>query len=225
MNEPPHQNVKQDFRQGRRTLLLIVGIPIAVLLTSTALWFSVNRGGVDIVGVLGTANNGTLVQPPREIDSAVLYDVDDAPSPIAQLDPLWTIVIPHDGGNCDAACERLLYLTRQIHVAIGRDVNRIRRLFVSASGLPDIRLMINTLSDGKTPPDDFAGLLSQEHPGLELRRVGLAAAGSLFAEHFVEPSTFYLVDPAGWIMMSYNSTHSYKAVIADLKFLLKNSGG
>ena len=32
-------------------------------------------------------------------------------------------------------------------------------------------------------------------------------------------------DPAGWIMMAYNSGDSYKDVIADLKFLLKNSRG
>ena len=47
----------------------------------------------------------------------------------------------------------------------------------------------------------------------------------LFAEYRAEPGTWYLVDPAGWIMMSYNTDVSYKDVISDLKFLLKNSGG
>ena len=46
----------------------------------------------------------------------------------------------------------------------------------------------------------------------------------LFSEYRGQPSSWYLVDPAGWIMMSYNEDISYKDVIADLKFLLKNSG-
>ena len=47
---------------------------------------------------------------------------------------------------------------------------------------------------------------------------------ALFAEYRNDPARWYLVDPAGWIMMSYSTDNSYKDVIADLKFLLKNSG-
>jgi hypothetical protein len=42
-------------------------------------------------------------------------------------------------------------------------------------------------------------------------------------EHQADASIWYLVDPAGWIMMSYNGEVHYKDVISDLKFLLKNS--
>jgi hypothetical protein len=47
----------------------------------------------------------------------------------------------------------------------------------------------------------------------------------LFPEYGADSSIWYLVDPAGWIMMSYNDQIPYKDVIADLKFLLKNFGG
>ena len=33
------------------------------------------------------------------------------------------------------------------------------------------------------------------------------------------------MDPNGWVMMRYDSSVDYKDVIADLKFLLKNSNG
>jgi len=36
---------------------------------------------------------------------------------------------------------------------------------------------------------------------------------------------WFLIDPAGWIMMSFDDSLDYKAVMADLKFLLKHSGG
>ncbi len=60
-----------------------------------------------------------------------------------------------------------------------------------------------------------------------MQALTLSAAGyaALFPEHTADPSTWYLVDPAGWVMMSYNKEVPYKDVIADLKFLLKNSGG
>ena len=45
----------------------------------------------------------------------------------------------------------------------------------------------------------------------------------VFAEYLLAPGTWYLVDPAGWIMMSYNGEVDYKGVMSDLKFLLKNS--
>ena len=57
---------------------------------------------------------------------------------------------------------------------------------------------------------------------MELLKMTVAA---LFPEYLSDSSTWYLVDPSGWIMMSYNEKVTYKDVIKDLKFLLKNSNG
>jgi hypothetical protein len=54
------------------------------------------------------------------------------------------------------------------------------------------------------------------------------AAGRLeqsFAELTDQPNQWFLVDPAGWIMMRFDDDLDYKAAISDLKFLLKNSAG
>ena len=58
-----------------------------------------------------------------------------------------------------------------------------------------------------------------------MKYLQLAPGGfdALFGENRAAPDTWYLVDPAGWVMMSYNSGIHYKDVISDLKFLLKNS--
>jgi len=60
-----------------------------------------------------------------------------------------------------------------------------------------------------------------------LQALTLSSAGynALFEEYSSDAGTWYLADPAGWIMMSYNEQVPYKDVIADLKFLFKNSGG
>ena len=60
--------------RNRMVLLLIGGIPLTVALVATWLWYFVVRGDLDLVNILGTANRGELVQPPRQLDDQVLLD-------------------------------------------------------------------------------------------------------------------------------------------------------
>ena len=48
---------------------------------------------------------------------------------------------------------------------------------------------------------------------------------TLAPEVLVSPTQWYVVDPAGWIMMRVSDELYYKDVISDLRFLLKHSGG
>ena len=48
---------------------------------------------------------------------------------------------------------------------------------------------------------------------------------TLVPEVLVAPTQWYVVDPAGWIMMRVSDDLYYKDVISDLRFLLKHSGG
>ena len=48
---------------------------------------------------------------------------------------------------------------------------------------------------------------------------------TLTPEVLVSPAQWYVVDPAGWIMMRVSDDLYYKDVISDLRFLLKHSGG
>jgi hypothetical protein len=204
-------------------LLLIAGIPVTMMLAATWLWWFVVRGDLDLVGMIGTANRGELVQPPRKLDEAGLLDHYGREFRYGDLEPRWALLVPASGGVCNRDCEHSLYLTRQIHVAMGKEFNRIRRLYAGDVPLADTALGVDALSDQRPAPDTLAELLEQEHRGLQPLSVGPGAYATLFAEQREDPTTWYLVDPAGWVMMSYNSEVSYKEVIADLKFLLKNS--
>jgi len=208
--------------KNRMVLLLIAGIPVTMLLTATWLWWFVVRGDLDLVGMIGTANRGTLVQPPRQLDDAQLYDSTGNTFNYGDLEPRWTMLVPARD-VCDRTCENSLYLTRQIHVALGKEFSRLRRLYANESPLAHTALTVDTLSDGRPAPDSLAQLIETEHRGLKTLTLGDSAYSELFSEHREDPSTWYLVDPAGWVMMSYNGEVSYKEVIADLKFLLKNS--
>ncbi len=213
--------------RNRMVLLLISGIPVTIILVASWLWYFVAHGDLDLVGLLGTANRGTLVQPPRQLDDLALRDESGLSVAFADLEPRWAMVVPAAGGRCDEACEQSLYVTRQVHVAMGKEINRLRRLYVSEDSAQTTQLTASKLSDGRPAPaaDGFARFLADEHSGLQALTLPATGYAALFPEHATDPSTWYLVDPAGWVMMSYNKEVPYKDVIADLKFLLKNSGG
>lgn len=208
---------------NRMVLLLVAGIPVTMLLAASWLWWFVVRGDLDLVGLLGTANRGQLVQPPRPLHEAPLRDEDGLAISLSDLEPRWALLVAWSGPVCDVKCERLLYLTRQIHTAMGKEYKRIRRLLVSPGGGAGMTLSLPALSDGGTLPGSVPELLDRDHRGLRDLRLERASFDALFPEQREASDTWYLVDPRGWIMMSYDDGVSYKDVIADLKFLLKNS--
>jgi hypothetical protein len=212
---------------NRMILLLIGGIPVTMILAATWLWFFVARGDLDLVGVLGTANRGMLVQPPRQLAEQDLHAGSIEPVNATGSESRWAMIIPVAGGRCDAACEQRLYETRQIHLAMGKEFNRLHRLYISDHSAASTELEVQSLSDGRPAPaaGDFAAYLASEHGDLQALTVSAERFRTLFAEQAEDASTWYLADPAGWVMMSYNKDVPYKDVISDLKFLLKNSGG
>lgn len=212
-------------RNARLVLLLIAGLPVTMILAASWLWYFVVKGDLDVVGALGTANQGALVQPPRDLTAVDATDAMGVALAFPTSNPKWTLLVPQGGAVCAEACEERLYLTRQIHIAMGKEMNRIRRAFVGDSALSGIAFGAATLSDGKSVPDSFDAYLRGEHPGLSAVTTTPATLQQLFPELADHPGTWYLVDPAGWIMMSYSPEISYKNVISDLKFLLKNSNG
>jgi hypothetical protein len=214
-------NDKQT-RSNRLIFLSIVGIPVTIVLAATWLWFFVARGDLDLVAMLGTSNHGDLVQPPRALDDGGLSTVKGAEFTYSDLPAQWTFLVPGEG-SCDAQCEQLLYLTRQIHQAMGKELHRIRRFYVSDTAPAKTQFELATLSDGRPAPAGFAEYLSDEQKGLRAFTLSDDQHANLFSEHLDDPSTWYLVDPRGWIMMSYTSEVTYKEVMVDLKFLLKNS--
>lgn len=209
---------------GRMVMLLIAGIPVTMVLAATWLWWFVVRGDLDIVQMLGTANNGTLLDPPRELSAAALAATSGTPLPWTNTDRQWTLLVTNRGPECGTQCEYKLYLTRQIHMALGKEFPRVRRMLITDRATTDADLTVSVLSDGKPAPADFGQFLANEHGGLAVLRLDTSAWSSLFPEARSAADTWYLVDPAGWIMMAYAEGDSYKDVISDLKFLLKNSG-
>lgn len=208
---------------GRAILLLIAGLPVTMILASTWLWYFVERGDIDIIGTLGTANSGELLPDPINIQALEFEAADGTQTSLSTVEPKWTLMLVNDGPTCDAACNELLYITRQIRIAIGRDYQRTRRLLIVDTPIDAIQ------SSGEpgsaydvTEPQALRPQVEREHVDLKVWR---RQDKLVVPEAQLMPNCWYLVDPSGWVMMRYSTEVNYKDVIGDLKFLLKNSGG
>ncbi len=232
-----------DQRGGRAILLLIAGLPVTMILAATWLWYFVERGDIDIVGALGTANSGEILSNPANIRSRSFTASDGSETSLDALEPKWTFMVVNSGEICDATCSKLLYLTRQIRIAIGRDFHRIQRVMMVDVPADAIRIRASTGADGAQEPIEGGAVteaidnastiaaagetplldaIESEHPDVSVWQAG---SEPVVPERHAADSAWYLVDPSGWVMMRYSSEVNYKDVIGDLKFLLKNSGG
>lgn len=209
---------------GRAILLLIAGLPVTMILASTWLWYFVERGDIDIIDALGTANSGELLPEPMNIRALEFEAVDGAKVSLSTVEPKWTLMLVNDGPTCDRMCNELLYLTRQIRIAIGRDYQRTQRLLVVNTPIDAIQTVGEPAgSEGVIAEAGALGpQIEREHADLNVwRRHGQ----DVVPQGQLQANAWYLVDPAGWVMMRYSTDVNYKDVIGDLKFLLKNSGG
>jgi cytochrome oxidase Cu insertion factor (SCO1/SenC/PrrC family) len=204
MNAPP-QVLQQ--RRGRRQLLLLAAlffVPLAI-----AFWLYYGESGWRPVG--GT-NKGDLIDPAVPLPEVALVRPDGGATGTDFLRGKWTVAYL-GGGACDERCRKALYLSRQTRIALNKDMDRVQRVFLATS------------------PDIDAKFFATEHPDLQLALVGTDAASQSLLGAFpalggVAPAAagrLYLVDPLGNLVLSYSATAPDKALLTDIKKLLKLS--
>lgn len=195
--------------KNRSIPAIILGSFVLVILLSTILFWASTTGRIDLPQLLGTKNNGVLIRPPRAIADLPLQSVDGDAFDFAKQPKQWSIVIPV-AAHCDEQCQQTLYITRQIHVALGKNSDRVRRYLIATEYPLDA---------------EFEELLKQ-HPKLEILRANNAEFANYFQRSDLQPLSnrqYLILDPEGWFMMYYNVQHDGKALLKDLKFLLTNS--
>ncbi len=109
------------------------------------------------------------------------------------------------GGACDAACEQHLYYQRQVRETLGKDKDRVDRVWLITDDAP-VRDAIKPGLEGttvlRTPEGDLAKWFASE-------------AGQPLSAHF------YLVDPKGAWMMRFPVQPDMSKVKRDLSRLMK----
>lgn len=189
---------------GSRLVLVLLVIVFAAPVTVSWLLFRFTDIGRDGAA----AGHGQLISPPRQLPDVALYNPADAGAS-AQLHGKWTLIWIAPAA-CDADCADALLRMRQLRLALGTNADRVQRLLLLGSGAPGA---------------EFAAAW----PGL-LLLAGAAAESLPLAEFTLAPGDdprlagrLYLVDPRGFLMMSYAPDADPAGIIRDLKRLLRYS--
>jgi cytochrome oxidase Cu insertion factor (SCO1/SenC/PrrC family) len=157
----------------------------------------------------GGTQHGELIQPPRPLPAIALAPVDGGPAQPDGLRGAWHLVFlgPAD---CGEPCRESLVMTRQVRLALDKDMTRVRRVY---------------LYPGEASP---AAALAAEQPDLLLASLAGPEGAGLAAVFPGDgaPSAageWFLVDPLGNLMMAYPADVTPKGLLKDLERLLKLS--
>lgn len=197
MSQPSFPQSDSDSaarRKGQIKLIMIFAIAGIPVLFAMAMYFG--EFGIPV----GKTNNGDLILPPVSVDLI-------APDrPVAE-DRLATWELRVVGsGACDDACTQMLYLARQVNVALGREEKRVSRGVTTTSELSGVAIAdYEPVSKVVVSPEQFQFFY---------REAGMQQASEW---------EIFVVDPIGNVMMRYSDKHTGKEMLRDLKKLLKLS--
>lgn len=161
----------------------------------------------------GTTNYGTLVQPQRPIPPAgklALTTLDGKPFDLRSLDDKWLLVTA-DQGACPKSCVRKLYVLRNVHASLGKNVKRMARVWFVTDDAPIPEKVLNGYKGThilRADPGQLAAFLAPK-------------AGGDVADALRGP--MWIIDPLGNLMMRYPPNADPISVRGDLKKLLNNS--
>jgi cytochrome oxidase Cu insertion factor (SCO1/SenC/PrrC family) len=189
--------------RSRKQVWILIGVFFAPLVLAFVLYY-----GLD-VRPAGSTNKGDLINPAVTLPEVTLPGFGDQKLPANILRGKWTMVFIGDGA-CDNRCRDALTLMRQTRLALNDDITRVQRLFLVSGNCCD------------------SNYLDQEQRGLLLGRIDTPEGKTLletFPDGAQAPShgRIYLVDPLGNLMMKYEPDAPQKALLEDLKKLLKLS--
>lgn len=163
-------------RSGRLKMLLVVLICAAPVIASYFTYYVIRPEGRSVFG--------ELIDPQRPVPDLVAQDLAGRPVSLASLKGQW-LLVSVAGGDCDTACERTLYLQRQLRESLGKEKERVDWVWLV---------------------DDAAPVREALRPGLAaatVLRVDPAALAQWLAPAAGQalPAHLYIVDPMGnWMM-------------------------
>ena len=191
-----------QVRRGRRTALLLFALGFGPMILATVMFYT------GWLNPDGYSNQGQLITPPVAIQDLGLTGADGEPLEqrfaVEQDDRNWLLMVTAD--QCNQSCEELLYLARQVNIALGKNASRVNRAALVGS-----------------VPAELDNRWNDEYRLME--RLQQTSASGSWPEALgsrSEPAIF-LVDPLGNVMMKYTSENTGKQMLKDLKHLLKLS--
>jgi hypothetical protein len=129
---------------------------------------------------------GELIEPQRDLPPLMATDLDGRASSLPELKGQW-LLISVSSGACAADCEKNLYFQRQIHAGLGKERDKLDRVWLITDALevsPALRASIPGSVNLRVDPQGLGQWLQPQ-------------AGHVVSDHL------YLVDPMGRWMMRF----------------------
>lgn len=178
--DPSQTNTASRTRWGRWKMLLVMLICALPVLASYFTYY--------IVRPDGRRNFGELIDPQRPLPPwQVTQLVDNGPGKTLDLPSLkgqW-LLLSVGSGACDKACAHTLYLQRQLHTSLGKESDRLDRVWIVTDDAPMDATLRSNWGEGTVLRIPAAQLATWLRP----------QSGQGLQDHL------YLVDPLGnWMM-------------------------
>lgn len=180
MPSPGLDDAARRTAAGRLKMLLILLVCASPVIASYLAYF--------VFRPEGRSNYGELIEPQRSVPATLpLTDLQGRAVASDSLRGQWLLVVVA-GGDCDAACEKQLWLQRQLREALGREADRLDKVWLVDDAQPVRPETLKAVSTGvpatvlRVPREALAQWLVPAH-------------GRSLEQHF------YLVDPMGnWML-------------------------
>lgn len=186
---------KQQERKSARTHLVLIALVFFGPLAVAAVMY---YGGY--FQPAGRTNHGALLEP-------IVSVVELLPNltVAGRIDGVW-VLVHADEGTCADACQDALYTLRQSRLMLGKERDRLKRLFLHGESSPDTVFLA----------DQHAGLITLRDSGfselLENKKPAKLAAGG-----------YFLLDPLGNLVMYFEPGTNPSDMVEDIERLLKLS--
>ena len=162
-----------------------------------------------IIKPTGQPGHGVLVQPPVDIPPAAALPLTDlqgqAVDPRSLRDQ-WLLVVVADGA-CDSRCEKLLYAQRQLRETLGREKDRLDRVWLVTGDQAPRAELLPALAEAAVlrAPREAVATWLKPAPGEDLT------------------AHLYLVDPMGVWMMRFPASFEPPKIKRDVERMLRAS--
>src|SRR5574337_16463 len=179
MPEPTLDVQARRVRNGRLKMLLVLLVCAAPVVASYYMYY--------VVRPASRTNYARLIEPTRSMPALPLRALDGRSVPARTLQGQWLLVAVGPGA-CEAACEKRLFMQRQLREMLGRERDRVDKVWFVTDVAPLPAGLATALAGDpslhvlRVPPEALAGWLQPE-------------AGHALDEHL------YVIDPMGeWMM-------------------------
>lgn len=167
-----------DTRSGRWKMIVVLLVCASPVIASYFTYY--------VIRPEGRRNFGELIDPQRPLPAIATQTLDGQAGQLTALKDQW-LLLSVAGGACDARCEQNLYFQRQLRESLGKEKERVDRVWLVNDEVPVREVLRPALASStvlRVVPTELAQWLEP-------------ATGHRLQDHL------YLVDPMGNLMMRF----------------------